>query len=213
MNITKIGHCCLVLEDGGVKILTDPGNFTTEPVKAVRGINIILITHEHPDHFHGDSIEFVLKENPEAKVVSNSSVAKLLAEKNIPCAVVGDKQSLEISGMLIEGFGKDHAPVYGPITIENTGYMVGSKFYFPGDSFFDPQKPIDILALPTAGPWMKISDAIDFAKKVKPRVAFGVHDGMIIPGFGGFVAQIVERFLKSDGIDFVALGAGESKYF
>jgi L-ascorbate metabolism protein UlaG (beta-lactamase superfamily) len=221
MHITKLGHCCLVLEENGVKILTDPGSFTTEPVKAVTGINIILITHEHSDHYHIESIEAVLKNNPGAIVVSNSAVAKLLAEKKIPCTVVGDAQSTTIGatangigGVLIEGFGKDHAPIYGTMgLVENTGYLVAGKFYFPGDSFHDPKRPIDVLALPVAGPWMKVSDAIDFAKLVKPRVAFGVHDGMIIPGFGGFAAKMLQNFLKPDGIEYVALGAGEGKEF
>lgn len=214
MNITKLGHCCLVLESNGTKILTDPGSFTTEPVKAVRGINIILITHEHTDHYHVESIQEVLANNPGAVVVSNSAVAKLLAERSIPCTVVGDAQSATVAGILIEGFGKDHAPIYGTMgLVENTGYLVAGKFYFPGDSFHNPQRPVDVLALPVAGPWMKISEAIDFAKLIKPRAAFGVHDGMIVPGFGGFVGTMLNNFLKPDGIEYVALGAGESKEF
>ena len=213
MNITKLGHCCLVLEQNGVKILTDPGSFTTEQTKTVRGINMILITHEHGDHFHIESIELVLKNNPCATVVSNSAVAKLLAEKNIPCMIIGDTQSAEVNGVMIEGFGKDHAPIYEAYgLVENTGYFVANKFYFPGDSFYDPKKPIDVLALPIAGPWMKISEAIDFAKKVKPRVAFGVHDGMIIPG-SNFAARVADGVLKPLGIEFVTLASGEPKDF
>jgi L-ascorbate metabolism protein UlaG (beta-lactamase superfamily) len=214
MNITKLGHCCLVLESAGTKILTDPGTFTTEPVKTLTGINIILITHEHGDHFHVESIEEVLKNNAGATVVSNSAVAKLLAEKNIACTVIGDMQSATVNGILIEGFGKDHAVIYGTMgQVENTGYMVANKFYFPGDSFYDPKRPIDVLALPVAGPWMKIGEAIDFAKQVKPRTAFGVHDGMIVASFGGFVAQMLQGFLKPEGIEYVALGTGEGKDF
>ncbi|MGD1003372.1 MAG: MBL fold metallo-hydrolase [Minisyncoccia bacterium] len=223
MHITKLGHCCLVLEENGVKILTDPGSFTTEPVKAVTGINIILITHEHTDHYHIESIEAVLKNNPGAVVVSNGAVAKLLAEKNIPCTVVGDAQSATVGaasgmaaggGILIEGFGRDHATIYGTMgLVENTGYFVAGKFYFPGDAFHNPKRPIDVLALPVAGPWMKISEAIDFAKLVKPRIAFGVHDGMIIPGFGAFAAKMLQNFLKPDGVDYVTLGAGEGREF
>jgi len=60
---------------------------------------------------------------------------------------------------------------------------------------------------------MKIGEAIDFAKAMKPRVAFGVHDGMIVPGFGGFVATMLQNFLKPDGVEFVALASGETKLF
>ncbi len=220
MNITKLGHCCLVLEDNGIKILTDPGSYTAEEVRAVRGVQVILITHEHTDHYHVESIQAVLANNPGATVVSNSAVAKLLAEKNIPCMVVGDTQSATVGavngapGVLIEGYGKDHAIIYGTMgACENTGYFVAGKFYFPGDGFYNPKRPIDVLALPVAGPWMKIGEAIDFAKLVKPRVAFGVHDGMIMPGSGGFVAMMLNNFLKPDGVEYVALAAGETKEF
>ncbi len=29
MKIKKIGHCCLIIETKGVRIMTDPGTFTT----------------------------------------------------------------------------------------------------------------------------------------------------------------------------------------
>ncbi len=214
MNIKKLGHCCLMLSGEGATILTDPGFYTAEEVKSVQGIDIILITHEHGDHYHEESIQAVLAQNPHAVVVSNSAVAKLLAEKQIPCTVVGDRQSATVAGMLIEGFGKDHAVIYGAIgQCENTGYLVGGTLYFPGDAFHAPGRPVDVLALPTAGPWMKISEAIDFAKAVKPRMAFPVHDGMIVPSTGGFVATILQNSLKADGIAFSPLGAGESREF
>lgn len=214
MTITKLGHCCLVLEDAGVKILTDPGIYTTEQIKSVTGINIILITHEHGDHYHIESIQNVLANNPKATVVSNSAVAKLLTEKNIPCTVIGDTQSGTVDGVLIEGYGKDHAPIYQTAgLVENTGYLVDGKFYFPGDAFYDPKRPIDILALPVAGPWLKISEAIDFAKLVKPRVAFGVHDGAFTQGSGNFAATMLQNFLKPDGIEYIALPTGEDREF
>jgi len=214
MKIIKLGHCCLVLEHEGSKIVTDPGSFTVEETKAVRDVDIILITHEHQDHFHTESIGVLLKNNPNAKVVSNGAVAKLLQAEGVHAIVVGDGQSVEIGNILIEGFGKDHAPIYGTAgLVENTGYFIANKFYFPGDAFHNPGKPVDVLALPTAGPWMKISEAIDFAKAVKPRMAFPVHDGMIVPGFGGFVSTMFQRFLAPDGVTFVALGAGENRNF
>jgi hypothetical protein len=36
---------------------------------------------------------------------------------------------------------------------------------------------------------------------------------MIVPGFGGFVATMLQNFLKSDGVEFVALATGETKLF
>ncbi len=195
--------------------MTDPGIYTIDPVKEVQNIDIILITHEHADHFHVESIREVLKNNSRAVVVSNSAVAALLAEKGIACQVVGDGQSTEIAGITMEGFGKDHAPIYGTIgLVENTGYLVANKFYFAGDSFYIPNKAVDVLALPLAGPWLKLSEVIDFAKKIKARIAFPVHDGMLVPTVdGGFAAVIIKNVLSPDGTEFVHLNLGETKEF
>lgn len=212
MHIKKIGHCALVLEDRGVKILTDPGTYTIDAQQKETGLDAILITHEHQDHLHIESIAALLTTNPHAKVISNSAVAKLLKEKGIECEVVGDGQSTTVKALVIEGFGKDHAPIYETMgLVENTGYMVGGSFYFPGDNFHEPGKAVDVLALPVAGPWLKLSMVIDFAKAIKARTAFGVHDGIVAPASRGFVYMFLKKLVPET--DFVELKDGETKQF
>lgn len=50
MGIAKFGHACLRLENNGQVIVIDPGVMTTEP-DALTGVEAVLITHEHFDHF------------------------------------------------------------------------------------------------------------------------------------------------------------------
>jgi len=213
MKITKLGHCALVLEVNGARILTDPGSFTAEAQEAQKNIDVVLITHEHQDHFHIDSVKKIVNANPKAVMVANSAVGKLLKAEGIEHVQVGDGESAEIKGIKIEGFGKDHALVYPPSMglCENTGFFVANKFYFPGDNFHNPGKKVDILALPVAGPWMKIADAIDFAKEIKARTAFGVHDGMIQPFFRGFVGMLLKNIVPET--EYVSLADGESREF
>ena len=213
MHITKLGHCCLVLACKGVTILTDPGTFTTAQDTQM-GVDVVLITHEHADHFHAASLVALVKNNPEVLVVTNEAVAAVIAKEGIvvPVTVVGDGQSTTIKGVTIEGFGKKHAVIYEEMgQVENTGYLVDDAFYFPGDNFHAPEKPVAVLALPVAGPWMKLSDAVDFVRLVRPRVAFGVHDGMIVGGFRGFVGMVLK--MVAPEVEYVSLSDGETKEF
>jgi L-ascorbate metabolism protein UlaG (beta-lactamase superfamily) len=213
MKITKFGHCCLLLEIDGVKLLTDPGTMSTGE-GAVTGLDAIVITHEHADHFHIDSVKAILANNPTAVVVTNAAVGALLAKENIAFTKVEDGESTEVKGIAIVGSGRTHAEIYGPISVENTGFLIGGKFFFPGDNFHNPGVAVDVLALPMAGPWMKLSEAIDYAKAVKPRVAFPVHDGIYNPAFANmFNARMGPMLLNPAGIEFVALSAGETKEF
>jgi len=84
--------------------------------------------------------------------------------------------------------------------MQNTGFMIDKDLFYPGDALFNPERTVSVLALPVAGPWIKISEAIDYALAVKPKVCFPVHDGMLSI-FGGFHA-IPQEVLPQHGIDF-----------
>ena len=201
MKITKLGHCCLVIEDSGVKILTDPGAYS-KAQNQITGIDIILITHEHPDHFHLESLRVVLKNNPASKIFTNSGVGALLQKEKIPFILLEDGRRSTEHTILLEGISQKHAVIYpGFGDVINTGYFIQNRFFYPGDAFTDPQKPVEILALPVSGPWMKISEAIDYAKIIKPKIAFPVHDGML--KFSGPNHRVPQLFLEPLGIRFI----------
>jgi len=212
MQITKLGHCCLVLETDGLKIMTDPGAFTIDAQEAQEGIDIVLITHEHGDHLHVESLKNILEKNPNAHVVSNASVAAILHEQGIESTHIGGGEHAEVKGIKIEGHGHTHAEIFESFgQVENTGYFVGEKFYFPGDSFYNPKRAIDILALPVAGPWMRIGHAVKFLQETKPRTAFGVHDGITQPFFRGFPKALFEKFCPET--QYFTIPDGTSKEF
>lgn len=242
MKITKLGHCCLVIEvkssaaeDGGtsfrkeegvVRIMTDPGAFSTlqNKVKNTRPnvpesarygrVDLILFTHEHQDHFHLESLKTVLKNNPNAKIITNRGVGKLLDAEGIAYELLEDGQSRAVSGVLLEGFGTKHAVVYQEIgQVINTGYFVANRFFYPGDALYNPDKPVEILALPVAGPWVKIAEAVDYAKLLKPKVCFPVHDGMLNQFGRAVIRRVPETILPPLGISFQVIAPEESKKF
>ncbi len=187
--------------------MTDPGAFSTLQLEE-KNISLILITHEHQDHLHIDSLKKVLANNPQAIVVTNTAVGKLLAEAGIKFTKVEEGEKYDFNGIKISGFGSKHAEIYGTYgQVQNTGYMIDSLCY-PGDGFADPNTKVDILALPVTGPWMKIKDAIDYAKIIKPRIAFPVHDAYI-HSWAAFLWNGPENFLKEAGIKFKKLELGK----
>ena len=209
MNIKKLGHCCLLIKTGNVTVLTDPGTYSTMQ-DAIAGVDVILVTHEHQDHFHMESVKKVLANNPNAKIITNNAVGKLLKAENISFEVVLENQKNDLHGVLIEGYGSKHAEIYEEFgQVENTGYFVDGKLFYPGDAFTVPGRSVDILALPIAGPWMNMREAIEYACAVQPRVAFTVHDG--IYKTKGFMHVLFSHICAKQGIGFVPMVEGDEK--
>lgn len=203
MKITKLGHCCLLIEEDGVRILTDPGSYSIKQ-NDLRNIDIILVTHEHQDHFHIDSVRAIIDNNPQVKIITNKSVGVILEKESIIFSVVEGGQNFDANGVLIEGFGKSHALMHTSIPpIQNIGYLITNKLFYPGDAFTNPGKQIEILALPVAGPWMKLPEAIDYALGLKPKICFPVHDGILKQI--GSTNLVPPQVLEPKGIKFVVL--------
>lgn len=191
--------------------MTDPGAYSTLQNEA-ENIDLILITHEHQDHFHLESLRMVLKNNPQAKVITNTAVGRILDKDGIAHDILENGQEGEFVGVHTEGYGDRHAVIYEDFgQVQNTGYLVADKFFYPGDAFYNPGKPIEILALPVSGPWMKISEAIDYAKLLRPKICFPVHDGML--RFGGPNHAIPQKFLPTAGIAFEIIPDGGEREF
>lgn len=214
MRITKLGHCALLVEDGGARLLTDPGIFTADAQGGLDSIAVMLITHEHQDHLHVPSVRALIERNPHVVIVSNASVAALLAKEGIAAdiRIIGDGERGEIAGFLIEGFGTQHAEIYeGFGQVTNTGYMLNGRLYYPGDAFHHPGRTVDVLALPVAGPWARAKEIVEFAKAVQAPRAFGVHDGMIVPSFRATIGRILAASVP--GMQYVQLEDGETREF
>lgn len=213
MKIKKIGHCCLYIQTSGVNILTDPGAFSTEQ-NDIKNIDLILITHEHADHLHIESLKTVLLNNTEARVFTNLGVGKILETENIKFEILERRSTQEVNGVMIEAFDGKHEEIFEEIgQVQNTGYLIDNKFFYPGDSFCNPNKTVDILALPVAGPWCKISDAIRYALLLKPKKVFPVHDGMLDRDRIGGAHKIPKKVLIDNGIEFIVMTDGDEREF
>jgi len=153
MRITKFRHACLLVEDADARVLLDPGSYSVE-FDDLTGLTAVLITHQHPDHVDPDRLRPVLERNPEAKVFADEDTVSKLATVGIEATAVHAGDTLDV-GVEVKVFGKDHAVIHPDVpTVPNVGYLVGGRFFHPGDSFTVPDADVEVLGLPTAAPWL-----------------------------------------------------------
>jgi len=210
MKITKIGHCCLLIETKGKRILTDPGSYTVETHSKLDHIDYILFTHEHQDHYHTDSLIILLEKNPQVFIYANNSVSELLTKEKIEHKLVSHNESVTLGEIHMLGIGERHAQMHSSIPqSDNLGFFIDERLWYPGDAFTNPERSVEILALPVSGPWMKIGEAIDYALLLKPKIAFPVHDGTRF----GSAHTLPLKILPEHGIEFSIMTEGETKEF
>ncbi len=210
MKITKFAQCCLLIETKGKRILTDPGSYSVEKHSQLENLDAILYTHEHQDHYHLESLKILIRKNPQVVVFANTSVSEILNRENIKHTHIKHGESVQVGDITVLGFGENHAMVHSSIPLSaNTGFFIDNALWYPGDSFTDPERPIDILALPVTGPWLKISESVDYALTLKPRVAFPVHDFKR----SGLDQTVPAKLLPPQGIEFIPMVEGDTKEF
>ena len=210
MTITKYGHCCLLIEINGKRILTDPGKFSRGFEELV-DIDILLITHEHADHCHTQAIAELLDKNPDAVVVSNTSVAKLLQEQRLHVHILEGREVASVIDVALEAFDGKHEEIFEEYgLVQNTGYLIENSFFYPGDAYIIPDRDVQVLALPVAGPWLKVVDAIHYGISVKPNLAIPVHDAVLSEAGKTVTYNHFAREFEKHDIAFEIIKDGES---
>jgi len=203
MNITKFGHSCLFIEEQDLRIIIDPGIFSTMQDQ-LHDVDVLIITHEHDDHCDINSVRTIIKNNPGIAILTNSSVSEKLKTEGIASQVVQHGDVIQKKGIAIEFFGRDHAIMHSSIPpFQNVGFFIANRFFYPGDAFTDPGRPIDILALPVQAPWLKLPETIDYALALKPKICFPIHDGIMKNP--GSTHAIPKKVLTEHGIRFEVL--------
>jgi L-ascorbate metabolism protein UlaG (beta-lactamase superfamily) len=181
MQLTKLGHSCLLLGDGQARMLLDPGTLSGG-FEELEGLTAMLYTHQHADHLDLERLRGLLDRNPRVRVVSDQGSAEPLGEAGAAVEVVHDGDELEIGGVGVRVVGRDHAVIHPDIpVIPNVGYLVGGRLFHPGDAFTLPGQPVEVLAVPAGAPWLKVSEAIDYLRAVRPKVAVPVHEKVLSP--------------------------------
>jgi L-ascorbate metabolism protein UlaG (beta-lactamase superfamily) len=177
MRLTKYEHACVLVEDGDARVLIDPGTYS-HGFEAVTGLTGVLITHQHQDHIDVDRLRPLLGRNAGVAVHADAATAEILAGQGVAVSAVRQGDRLDV-GIEVSVYGVDHARIHDDIPlVPNVGYLVGGRFFHPGDAFTLPDVPVDVLGLPTAAPWLKLAESVDYVRTVAPRVAVPIHEAV-----------------------------------
>jgi len=195
MKLTKYEHACFVVEKDNKTIVVDPGAFTTDftiPANVVA----VIVTHEHSDHFDLTQLEAIIDKNPQAVIIGPGDVTDKLSD--FKTITVHGRDEIIVEGINLDFYGNEHAVIHSSLPqIENVGVLIDETVYYPGDSFTIPTKPVEVLALPVAAPWLKISETIEFMKTVSARITFPTHDAILSTKGTSLVDSLLGMFAES----------------
>jgi L-ascorbate metabolism protein UlaG (beta-lactamase superfamily) len=199
VRVTHLGHSCLLVEAGGVRVLLDPGTLAPG-FDGVTGLDAVLVTHQHPDHVDVDRLPALLAANPGARLLAEPQTAGQLAGSGLDAEPVAAGDVLELGGLRVEAAGGRHAVIHADLPrIGNVGYLLaaggGPVLFHPGDMVDTAPEGVDVLALPLNAPWAAAKETVAFARAVAPRAAFPIHDGLLSPAGRAIYLRVVGGLL------------------
>jgi L-ascorbate metabolism protein UlaG (beta-lactamase superfamily) len=180
LTLSKFRHSCLLIQIGDARFLLDPGVFSSG-FETLTDLSGVLITHQHPDHLDVGRLGELLEANPQAEVIADKASAAQLAQSGITARVVSGGQALSVGGIPIAVYGGEHAQIAPGIPVPpNVGYAIDGRFAYAGDAYMTPPEEVQVLAIPTAAPWLRAADTVAFLQKAKPEAVVPVHEALLV---------------------------------
>jgi L-ascorbate metabolism protein UlaG (beta-lactamase superfamily) len=202
MKITKYPQSCLLVETKGKKILIDPGTlkYKEEYFDVWNNVDIILITHKHPDHCNTEILE---KISNNIKIYSTQEVQD--ANKTLNINIIKENDIIELDSIKVEVVHALHG--YQPLLKgakeinKNVGYIIDdgeNRLYTTSDTIcFKNDYKADILCIPVTGYGLTMSafEAALYSKEVGATLTIPIHmDNPIFPPDFKFIEEMFNKY-------------------
>jgi len=222
-RVTWLGHATVLIEVGGVRLLTDPVladrvlhlKRQVPTPERPRDIDAVLISHLHHDHLH----------KPSLRGLSTTALAPTGAARYLPGYDVHELRAGETYdvGVPVEAVPAWHdgrrRPGPGAEELDTLGYLVDGV-WFAGDTDYDPAMEalrgrVDCALVPVWG-WgpslgpghLDPAGAARVIDLIAPRLAVPIHWGTFLPlGLG----RRHERLLTEPPLEFAAAVSGPTR--
>jgi L-ascorbate metabolism protein UlaG (beta-lactamase superfamily) len=192
--IHPVHHAGVVLTWNGKRIVADPTSFPPDPAKSggpeFKGANppdLILITHEHDDHFSIATLNELV--GPNTIIVAPQSVfAKMPAALQAKTKMMKNGDKATYAGVPVEAVVEYNVTpdrlMFHPKGRDN-GYVLtmgGKRVYLAGDTEETPELKtlanIDVAFIPMNLPYtMTVDAAAVWVKDFKPKIVYPYHYG------------------------------------
>jgi enterochelin esterase-like enzyme/L-ascorbate metabolism protein UlaG (beta-lactamase superfamily) len=195
LKITLVGHGTLMFDFAGKIIHVDPVSMVTDYSKMPKA-DLVLITHDHPDHLDPASVELIRK--PDTRIFLPQTCASKITDS----IVMKNGETQAVGGLKIEAVpAYNLVQAFHPKGVGN-GYIItfgDKRVYVAGDTENIPEmkeiKNIDIAFLPMNLPYTMTPEmGAEAARVIKPKILYPYHYK------GTQIQQVVDLLKDSEEI-------------
>ncbi len=201
LEITRYVQSAIKIKTAGKIIWIDPIQVTAEHVGNDKA-DLLLLTHEHGDHFNIDSMNAVCKPGTEMGCPNNGVIDKLIGHVKATISTMKEGQARTLAGLpvrAVAGYNSFH-PRNRLVDSFNVGYIFnvgGQQVLHTGDTGLIPEfrtfGALDIAFVCMGGGWTM--DETEAAKAVtdvlKPKHAIPIHYGFATGGDPAKFKQLI----------------------
>ena len=199
IDITFIGHGTLMIEYGNTVIHIDPWSKLAD-YSNLPAADLILITHEHPDHLDTDAVKMLKKEN--SQIICTRSCSRKLKKITEKLHILKNGEAIEAEAVPIRALPAYNIKLPFHPKGRGNGYVLtldSITIYIAGDTENIPEmknlREIDIAFLPMNLPYTMTPEKV-------ANAALAFHPAILYPyHFGETDTSKLTALLKDTKID------------